>query len=367
MCNCDRSISWKVEKGRLDEEEGQGRDRLGDRRIFRVISKSVCCCMAFQQYDNLYGFGRGLQRLSSDPLPRVLPSVVFNGSPHPSLSLSFCPLFSLTPYSFLLSFPRTGRALRRPLTRTTRIALPGISEVLSRIQRLHRPSWMDRQSSLTLRLSAPPPSLSLFLPTLTPLLACSRFSLSLSLSAAAVVVVSSPARSFSSESIQPLDARLYTAAGYSRKIHEFRCPVIREFRIFRISSPSPLVSSFFWQDTTHGVMVVKHLDDVSKSKSFRFLARFIRDRCILKTFNSGRIVKIRDIFSKRYSKQMFFQRVLSGERRYISCVLREREEIRKTRFDLRCRDGCSEEKKKRKINRARSYVFKVYNFCFMQE
>lgn len=89
----------------------------------------------------------------------------------------------------------------------------------------------------------PPPSLSLFLPTLTPLLACSRFSLSLSLSAAAVVVVSSPARSFSSESIQPLDARLYTAAGYSRKIHEFRCPVIREFRIFRISSPSPLVSS----------------------------------------------------------------------------------------------------------------------------
>lgn len=213
----------------------------------------------------------------------------------------------------------------------------------------------------------PPLSLSLFLPTLTPLLACSRFSLSLSLSAAAVVVVSSPARSFSSESIQPLDARLYTAAGYSRKIHEFRCPVIREFRIFRISSPSPLVSSFFWQDTTHGVMVVKHLDDVSKSKSFRFLARFIRDRCILKTFNSGRIVKIRDIFSKRYSKQMFFQRVLSGERRYISCVLREREEIRKTRFDLRCRDGCSEEKKKRKINRARSYVFKVYNFCFMQE
>lgn len=251
-------------------------------------------------------------------------------------SLSFCPLFSLTPYSFLLSFPRTGRALRRPLTRTTRIALPGISEVLSRIQRLHRPSWMDRQSSLTLRLSAPSLSLSLFLPTLTPLLACSRFSLSLSLSAAAVVVVSSPARSFSSESIQPLDARLYTVAGYSRKIHEFRCPVIREFRIFRISSPSPLVSSFFWQDTTHGVMVVKHLDDVSKSKSFRFLARFIRDRCILKTFNSGRIVKIRDIFSKRYSKQMFFQRVLSGERRYISCALREREEIRKTRFDLRC-------------------------------
>lgn len=172
--------SRKVEKGRLDEEEGQGRDRLGDRRIFRVISKSVCCCMAFQQYDNLYGFGRGLQRLSSDPLPRVLPSVVFNGSPHPSLSLSFCPLFSLTPYSFLLSFPRTGRALRRPLTRTTRIALPGISEVLSRIQRLHRPSWMDRQSSLTLRLSAPPLSLSLFLPTLTPLLACSRFSFFLS-------------------------------------------------------------------------------------------------------------------------------------------------------------------------------------------
>lgn len=159
-------------------------------------------------------------------------------------SLSFCPLFSLTPYSFLLSFPRTGRALRRPLTRTTRIALPGISEVLSRIQRLHRPSWMDRQSSLTLRLSAPLSLfLSLFLPTLTPLLACSRFSLSLSLSAAAVVVVSSPACSFSSESIQPLDARLYTAAGYSRKIHEFRCPVIREFRIFRISSPSPLVSS----------------------------------------------------------------------------------------------------------------------------
>lgn len=94
-------------------------------------------------------------------------------------SLSFCPLFSLTPYSFLLSFPRTGRALRRPLTRTTRIALPGISEVLSRIQRLHRPSWMDRQSSLTLRLSAPPP-LSLSLPTLTPLLACSRFSFFLS-------------------------------------------------------------------------------------------------------------------------------------------------------------------------------------------
>lgn len=235
--------SRKVEKGRLDEEEGQGRDRLGDRRIFRVISKSVCCCMAFQQYDNLYGFGRGLQRLSSDPLPRVLPSVVFNGSPHPSLSLSFCPLFSLTPYSFLLSFPRTGRALRRPLTRTTRIALPGISEVLSRIQRLHRPSWMDRQSSLTLRLSAPPPlSLSPYTYPLARLLSL----LFLSLSAAAVVVVSSPARSFSSESIQPLDARLYTAAGYSRKIHEFRCPVIREFRIFRISSPSPLVSSFFW-------------------------------------------------------------------------------------------------------------------------
>lgn len=211
----------------------------------------------------------------------------------------------------------------------------------------------------------PPPSLSLS-PYTYPLARLLSL-LFLSLSAAAVVVVSSPARSFSSESIQPLDARLYTAAGYSRKIHEFRCPVIREFRIFRISSPSPLVSSFFWQDTTHGVMVVKHLDDVSKSKSFRFLARFIRDRCILKTFNSGRIVKIRDIFSKRYSKQMFFQRVLSGERRYISCVLREREEIRKTRFDLRCRDGCSEEKKKRKINRARSYVFKVYNFCFMQE
>lgn len=180
MCNCDRSISWKVEKGRLDEEEGQGRDRLGDRRIFRVISKSVCCCMAFQQYDNLYGFGRGLQRLSSDPLPRVLPSVVFNGSPHPSLSLSFCPLFSLTPYSFLLSFPRTGRALRRPLTRTTRIALPGISEVLSRIQRLHRPSWMDRQSSLTLRLSAPP--LSLSLPPYTYPLARLLSLLSLSLS-----------------------------------------------------------------------------------------------------------------------------------------------------------------------------------------
>lgn len=96
-------------------------------------------------------------------------------------SLSFCPLFSLTPYSFLLSFPRTGRALRRPLTRTTRIALPGISEVLSRIQRLHRPSWMDRQSSLTLRLSAPPPlslSSSLHLPPCSPALA----SLSLSLS-----------------------------------------------------------------------------------------------------------------------------------------------------------------------------------------
>ena len=95
-------------------------------------------------------------------------------------SLSFCPLFSLTPYSFLLSFPRTGRALRRPLTRTTRIALPGISEVLSRIQRLHRPSWMDRQSSLTLRLSAPPPlslSSSLHLPPCSPALASLSFSL----------------------------------------------------------------------------------------------------------------------------------------------------------------------------------------------
>lgn len=95
-------------------------------------------------------------------------------------SLSFCPLFSLTPYSFLLSFPRTGRALRRPLTRTTRIALPGISEVLSRIQRLHRPSWMDRQSSLTLRLSAPP--LSLSLPPYTYPLARLLSLLSLSLS-----------------------------------------------------------------------------------------------------------------------------------------------------------------------------------------
>lgn len=107
-------------------------------------------------------------------------------------------------------------------------------------------SLMDGSAILFNSPPLRPPPLSLSLPPYTYPLARLLSLLFLSLSAAAVVVVSSPARSFSSESIQPLDARLYTAAGYSRKIHEFRCPVIREFRIFRISSPSPLVSSFFW-------------------------------------------------------------------------------------------------------------------------
>lgn len=76
---------------------------------------------------------------------------------------------------------------------------------------------MDRQSSLTLRLSAPLPRPPL--PPYTYPLACSLALARFSLSAA----VSSPARSFSSESIQPLDARLYTAAGYSKNSRVSRC------------------------------------------------------------------------------------------------------------------------------------------------
>lgn len=135
---------------------------------------------------------------SMDPLPPplFLPAVLFN------------PLF----LSFLSRVPV---GLCRPLTRTTRIALPGISEVLSRIQRLHRPSWMDRQSSLTLRLSAPlpHPRSSFSLPPYTYPLGAPA-----SLASSLLPPVLSPPES----TIQPLDARLYTAAGYSRKIHEFR-------------------------------------------------------------------------------------------------------------------------------------------------
>lgn len=78
-------------------------------------------------------------------LPSLSPSITLSFSP--SLSL-FLPAVLFNPLSF--SFFSAWRSACT-LTRTTQIALLGISEVLSRIQRLHRPSWMDRQSSLTLR------------------------------------------------------------------------------------------------------------------------------------------------------------------------------------------------------------------------
>lgn len=71
------------------------------------------CCMAFQQYDNLYGFGRGLQRLfGSATSSFTFRCIQWVSSPLPlPLCLSFCPLFSLTLYSFPF-FPayRSGSA-----------------------------------------------------------------------------------------------------------------------------------------------------------------------------------------------------------------------------------------------------------------
>lgn len=69
--------------------------------------------MAFQQYDNLYGFGRGLQRLfGSATSSFTFRCIQWVSSPLPlPLCLSFCPLFSLTLYSFPF-FPayRSGSA-----------------------------------------------------------------------------------------------------------------------------------------------------------------------------------------------------------------------------------------------------------------
>lgn len=107
----------------------------------------------------------------SDLVPRVLPSAVFNGSPHPLhphqplLHPTYPPFFSLcSPILFnppLFSSSHATSSIYF-LARATRIALLGISEVLPRIQRLHRPSWMDRQSSLT--LPSPLLPLALYLP-----------------------------------------------------------------------------------------------------------------------------------------------------------------------------------------------------------
>lgn len=180
--------------------------------------ESVRCTVRFQQYDNLYGFGRGLQRLfgsgassftfrciqwiSSVSLSLLLPAVLFN------------PLF--------LPFPSHSA---RPLALATRIALPGISEVLSRIQRLHRPSWMDRQSSLT------PPrrsSLSLSLPPVLTPLACS------------LLLRLCSRRSFSLRVYPTTRCEIILRLDISRKIHEIRCVWLAVYTWYsKFSSLSP--------------------------------------------------------------------------------------------------------------------------------
>lgn len=114
----------------------------------------LVCDTVFQQYDNLYGFGRVFSVLSN-PLSGVLPSAVFSSALPAlrslffflpltlfcflSLSLSMCFFLFLSVsrvcaracvlFLFFFSFPSTC-----PLTSIPRIALLGISEVLSRIQ-----------------------------------------------------------------------------------------------------------------------------------------------------------------------------------------------------------------------------------------
>lgn len=83
---------------------------------FRDVSRhlKLVCDTVFQQYDNLYGFGRVFSVLS-DPLPRVLLSAVFSSiSPPPSqfilpLSLRF---FSSRSFFLFSSFPPLGSPSR---------------------------------------------------------------------------------------------------------------------------------------------------------------------------------------------------------------------------------------------------------------
>lgn len=188
-------------------------------------------------------------------LPSLSPSITLSFSP--SLSL-FLPAVLFNPLSF--SFFSAWRSACT-LTRTTQIALLGISEVLSRIQRLHRPSWMDRQSSLTLRPLLPSTvafsfsfslvcsslsntyvyilSFSRSLPLLTPL-ACTFLRLY-------------SRRSFSSESIQPLDARLYRGWILAKNSRIQRVHVPTYLRTQRVRIPNFLeffaclpASANFW-------------------------------------------------------------------------------------------------------------------------
>lgn len=135
-------------------------------------------------------------------LSLLLPAVLFN------------PLF--------LPFPSHSA---RPLALATRIALPGISEVLSRIQRLHRPSWMDRQSSLT------PPrrsSLSLSLPPVLTPLACS------------LLLRLCSRRSFSLRVYPTTRCEIILRLDISRKIHEIRCVWLAVYTWYsKFSSLSP--------------------------------------------------------------------------------------------------------------------------------
>lgn len=177
------------------------------------------CCMAFQQYDNLYGFGRGLQRLfGSATSSFTFRCIQWVSSPLPlPLCLSFCPLFSLTLYSFPF-FPayRSGSAPPSYSHHADRSAghqrgFISHSETAS--------SLMDGSAILfnspPLRSPTPPSSPSLSLPTLTPLLACSRSLASLSPPPSLLPPVLFPP-SLSNHSMRDYILRLDT-----RKIHEF--------------------------------------------------------------------------------------------------------------------------------------------------
>lgn len=102
----------------------------------------LVCDTVFQQYDNLYGFGRVFNVLS-DPLPWVLLSAAFSSissprSPPFSLFLSlsrYILLFPFLPSRLTLSLPSRG-SLRRASARF----YPAFRD-------WRHLSWMDRQSS----------------------------------------------------------------------------------------------------------------------------------------------------------------------------------------------------------------------------
>ena len=134
-----------------------------DNRIdcfFKYILRhlELVCDTVFQQYDNLYGFGRVFNVLL-DPLPWVLLSTAFS-------SISLSPLFSLfLPFSFtfILSFLPSQLTLSLPSRGSFRRASARFYPAFRDWRHL---SWMDRQSSFALRPSAHLPSAALVVASL---------------------------------------------------------------------------------------------------------------------------------------------------------------------------------------------------------